>query len=472
MTRPGTGLASPHSSYAGVRNPRVDWLRALLRHTTQFCDDDDRDSIIGAVCQASGGSAEGLKVADEWYRRRSDYPGAMQLLFKWKSLQQEQTCLDGFAVLCDIVEGYGFDWMDACDATEPGFETCAQMVVVEPANQLTRYSLAGQLAVLERDAVEQVSILGGLALMGQSTNLYSSPNLGKTLLAIWLLIATILQGLIKPERLFYVNVDDSLSGLIEKLRLAEEFGFHMLAEGYRDFKASDLVSLLNTMIDKDECHGVVIVLDVLKKFTDLMSKRKSSGFGNVIRRFVIKGGTCISLAHTNKRPGTDGRPVYGGTSDSLEDVDAAHVMQVISEPDAREKIVAFECIKRRGNVRQRAFYGYSAEEGISYEELLASVRPIAETEQIAIRRAEDFKTDAELMCIARTCIQEGIVTKMLLAGTIAGRSGCSKRTAIKLLEKYTGTDAGSHAWTFEVKARGAKTFRLLAISEADSEQKI
>jgi hypothetical protein len=288
---------------------------------------------------------------------------------------------------------------------------------------------------------------------------------------LYLLIATIMQGLIKPEKLFYVNVDDSLMGLIEKLRLAEEFGFHMLTEGYQGFRANDLVNLLSKMIARDECHGVVIVLDVLKKFTDVMSKQMSSAFWKVVRRFVLKGGTFISLAHTNKRPGPDGKPVYGGTSDSLEDVDAAYTMQVVSEPSAREKIVAFECIKRRGNIRQRAFYGYSAEEGISYEELFASVRSVADSEQDAILRADDLKSDADLIAIARTCIQEGIVTKMLLAGTIARRSGCSKRTAIKLLEKYCGTDAKNHVWTFEVIARGAKAFRLLAGSDANSQKK-
>jgi hypothetical protein len=441
----------------------------MLREINHECSTDQRERVLGALCQVYDGYGQGLKLAQEWYRRRSDYPGDMGLLFEWNALEKNPNCTDGFAVLCEMLATVGIDWIDVCNSTEPGFEPCAYEVVSDPANQLTPYSLSGQLEVLERDAVEQVSICGGLALLGQSTNYYSSPNVGKTLLMLWLLIASILQGLIKPAKLYYLNVDDSINGLIQKLYLAEEFGFHMLTEGYNDFRASDLVQILMKMIERDECHGVVIVLDVLKKFTDPMSKRISSGFWRIVRRFVLRGGTFISLAHCNKRPGPDGKPIYGGTSDSLEDVDAAYTLQTISEPDAREKIVAFECIKRRGNIRQRAVFGYSAEEGISYEELFASVRQIADSEESGILRAGELKSDAELIAIARTCIREGIVTKMLLAGTIARRSGCSKRFAIKLLEKYTGKDAKCHVWTYEVMARGAKAFRLLDDGESNGQ---
>lgn len=471
MTRSDNDLALPEPSFAWDVNPRPRWLEALLRYVNHHCSEPDRDAVVAAVFQATGGSDTGRSIADEWCRRRGDYPGPVALSARWESLKAEAVLPNGLGVLCGFIEAFGFDPLEIVSATEPDFEPCEFTVIEsgeELRNELTQYSLAGQLDLLEQNAIEQIPILGGLAVLGQATVLYAAPNTGKTLLTLSLTIATIVHGKVNPELVFYVNVDDSLTGLIEKLRLAEEYRFHMVAEGYRQFRAEHLLRILAEMISKDECQGVVLILDTLKKFTDLMSKRKSTAFGKVIRRFVLKGGTCIFLAHTNKRPGSDGRPVYAGTSDILEDVDCAYVAQVISESNAREKVIAFENIKRRGNVRQRAVFGYSMDDGISYEELLASVRAIADGELATIQRAEDYKSDSDLIGVARSCIESGINTKMRLAAAIAARVGCSKRVAIKVLDKYSGTDPDAHIWTYDVRERGAKTFRLLDCSESKS----
>jgi hypothetical protein len=107
---------------------------------------------------------------------------------------------------------------------------------------------------------------------------------------------------VDPAKVYYINVDDTTRGLLEKLQIAEEYEFHMLAEGFKDFIASEFYSLITRMTESGDTQGVIIVLDTLKKFTDLMSKKLCSQFGRIIRRFVMKGGTVISLAHTNKNP--------------------------------------------------------------------------------------------------------------------------------------------------------------------------
>jgi hypothetical protein len=256
-------------------------------------------------------------------------------------------------------------------------------------------------------------------------------------------------------------VDDSLSGVIMKLRLAEKFGFHMVAEGHSDFRADDLLDILTDLIKKGQCKGVVIIPDTLKKFTDIMSKRNSTAFSKIIRRFVMLGGTCIALAHVNKSPGRDGKPVYAGTTDIIEDADCAYTLQAISDAGAMEKVVEFNNIKRRGDVCQQAAYRYSTQKGISYSDLLLSIRPVEDTELVNLQQAADLQSDAEVISAVTRCIREGTNTKTQLAVDTAKLSNISKRAALKIIEKYTGSDPDMHKWDYEVHDRGAKKYRVL-----------
>ena len=465
MNSPETTLGSDPPICPRISISNVDRVRILLRYMNPYCSESERDQVVRSVHRATGGGADGLALADDWYRRRSDYPGPEAMAIKWRAVTHDPERPEGFGTLLQLVDSHGFDSLELCGTAEPGFEPCEYAVVNEPLtvmNVLVAFSLLGRLKKLNQDIVAQTHLLGTLVLMGQATVLYAAPNTGKTLIFLWLLIEAIRQGRVEPTRVFYVNVDDSLNGLVQKLKLAETYGFHMLAEGYEGFQARNLPYLLDELTERGQAHGVVIVLDTLKKFTDLMDKRTSTEFGKVIRRFVLRGGTCVLLAHTNKRPGADGRPIYAGTSDIVEDVDCAYTLRVISEPGAAERVIEFENLKRRGDVCQRAVYGYSAADGISYEALLASVRPIDDRESSEIEKAAERRTDADLIEAARDCIRSGINTRMALAAAIAQKANCSKRKVFKLLDHYTGTDPHQHCWAFEVKARGAKTYRLLS----------
>jgi len=170
----------------------------------------------------------------------------------------------------------------------------------------------------------------------------------------------------------------------------------------------------------------------------------------------------VALAHTNKKPGMDGRPVYGGTSDSVDDCDCAYIMWVLPpQAGSSEKIVQFENIKRRGNVVQHAAYSYSSDADISYSELLASVQIVDETELAPAVQAEAVRSDAEAIAAVEACIGEGINTKMLMADAVAKRTNLSKRSAMQVVERYTGADPAIHRWNYSVHARGAKVFELL-----------
>jgi hypothetical protein len=328
------------------------------------------------------------------------------------------------------------------------------------AHPLARYSLRDSVEDLERQTKEERPLLGNIALMAQATVIYAKPNTGKTLLALHLIIEGIQTGLIEPSKLIYLNMDDHATGLLEKAQLASDFGFHMLADGHKGFEAKTFAVAMSKMIETGTASGTVVILDTLKKFVDTMHKGKTRDFTRAIRKFVLRGGTVVALSHTNKKPGVDGKPVYAGTSDVVDDFDCAVYLSEV--PDGgTAKVVEFTNFKRRGNVALTAAYTYSATPGICYSELLLSVKQVDADFLEPLKQAAEQRCDAEMIGVISKCIREGFNSKMLLIKESSQRSKTSMKAAQAVIEKYCGPDPKSDIWDFEVRARGQKFFSLL-----------
>ena len=247
------------------------------------------------------------------------------------------------------------------------------------------------------------------------------------------------------------------------MRLAVEYGFHMIADGHRGFEAKEFREAMVKMIETDTARGAIVVLDTLKKFVNTMNKNESRGFTKVVRQFSLKGGTVIALSHANKNPGPDGKIKYTGTTDIVDDFDCVYTLQTITEQtDTSLKVVEFTNIKRRGDVALIAAYSYAQERGLSYDELLSSVQELDPDELKPIKQAAELRSDAPVIAAIEACIGEGVNSKMKIVDAAANRAGVATRQALKVLEKYTGNDPGMHRWQFAVRERGANVFNLLA----------
>ncbi len=176
-------------------------------------------------------------------------------------------------------------------------------------NPLLKYSLTGSATELAKKAVEQKPLLGNVCLIGEATVWYAKYGTGKTALLLHLATEAIQDKRIRPEDVIVVNADDSSFGLVEKVRLFEDLGAHMLAPGHKGFEVGILVTIMEEMITADMAQGVFVAIDTLKRFVDVMDKKASRAFTSTVRRFVSKGGTFLALAHTNKRTDKDGKPV-------------------------------------------------------------------------------------------------------------------------------------------------------------------
>lgn len=276
------------------------------------------------------------------------------------------------------------------------------------------FSLSGQSEIMKTKMLADRYVLDRIAILGQATTIYAKPNTGKTLLVLWMLIESIKAGRISGENVYYINADDDYKGLVYKTSLAEKHGFQMLAPGHNDFESVALQGYMRQMIDDGTASGSVIILDTLKKFTNLMEKKTNSGFMNRAREYVSNGGTLIMLAHTNKNRDADGKAVFGGTSDVVDDCDCAFILDEVAKTNTTKQVL-FENIKCRGDVANELAFSYSVEEGKRYQYRLESVEP-ADKNATAKAKEEKIAADArakdqEVIDAITEAIEQGITQK-------------------------------------------------------------
>jgi RecA-family ATPase len=317
---------------------------------------------------------------------------------------------------------------------------------------------------IEARAAATKPLLGKFIMQGQATMIYAEPNAGKTLTALKLCLDAIEDKRIAPDHLYYINADDSSEGLAIKLRLVQEVGAHMLAPGFNGFRTDHLVKLMVEAIENGSARGTCIVIDTLKKFTDLMDKKRASEFAQVCRQYVMAGGTIVALGHTTKRPRADGTPEYQGTTDILEDFDAVYVAQPFeSKKDAHRRVVKFTRRKSRADSPEAIAYAYNTEPGISYDMKIMSLHPIDpdDLDDYAPRREE--VCDPEVMQALVQLIGDAgwADGKMKLAKAAAETCGLSMRATLGVVERYTGLVPGEHLWACKTGPRGVRIYRLI-----------
>jgi len=445
-------------------------IKALLNLTDPDCGYEDWLHSLMAVHHETGGSDEGLEIVDAWSRKGQKYKGRKEIDIKWRSLKQNIATPYTIGTLIKMAK-------DASAVVgKESFEVCETIVipqvnathsetpVVQEINSFDKYSMTGMSEELEKYALEQVHVIGEIALRGQLTVICAEGGTGKTLLVYKLLTESIAAKMIDPAQLYYLNMDDDPTGLVVKLKIAEEYGFNMLAEGYKGFKISEFRKEIEVMVRDNKASGVIIILDTLKKFVDPMKKSECREFNTLLRQFSTKGGTVIALAHTNKHKGADGKLIFAGVGDLRDDFDCMYLLNMEPERNPTERIVTFQRDKSRGAVVNKVSYRYLSGESISYNEMFLSVEKVDDAEVTSLQQSEALRSDAEVIRAVLSCIKEGKNTKMLLAVAAADRSGASKRAVLKIIEKYTGDSPTQHRWNFVKGERGKQIYSALELN--------
>lgn len=346
--------------------------------------------------------------------------------------------------------------------TEPNNSTnISKDEPAQPGNSgsLSRFSLLGQSDRLAKHAVKQKPLLGEICMSGEFTVWYAAPNTGKTLIALNLVFDAISRKRIDPDKVFYLNFDDSSGGLAAKAEIADDYRFHMLTQGHHGFTAAELLPAMQEMVRTGDAENTLVVLDTTKKFTDLMDKKRVSQFSEGMRQYILGGGTVLGLAHTNKRPGPDGKPIYAGTSDLVDDADSAYtITETSTDAASAERVVEFRCFKRRAGGVDGARYAYSVEDGLTYVQRVSSVRLVDPADDPRFGGGAPLPSDAYIVAYAQECLRWRPMAKMVFRDALKGLARISQRKAVEVIEKYTGDDPATAEWYFVVRERGQKLY--------------
>lgn len=318
---------------------------------------------------------------------------------------------------------------------------------VSPLKSLQLAVANGNSQSLETQMLSDKFILKDIAILGHWTVFYAGPGTGKTLLTLWLLREAVSSGWIDGKNVFYCNCDDSYKGGVQKLKIAESTGFNMLLPNVNGFKPDSLLTTMSAMAEAGEANGVVIILDTLKKFTDLMDKRVASKFGTVARNFVSAGGTLICLAHVNKHKDADGKSIYSGTSDIRDDADCCYTIEMIGKedgwpPGSTKYTVQFENNKARGDVAQTIAFQYTGARGAGYQALIDSVqrvdRSVVEAASRASELEEQKQSDAEAIEAITTAITNDRHGKTEIVEFVMQMTDIPRNRIRTVLKSYEG----------------------------------
>ncbi len=461
-------------------NSEVKIINDLLKHISATCNRDEWIRVGMAIYYEMTGSIEGMEVWNKWSSTGKNYCGYEVIKYQYLSFKNNhQGHKFNLITLANLAEENGANSFEIQMQFDEDFEVIDEGTIViheqvdtktKPLNPLDKYSLRGKSAEYESQISEEQFVAGNIILKGQVTIIYAQYNTGKTLIVISLLMKAINDELVNATDVYYINADDNHRGLVTKLLFADEFGFNMLAPGHNGFEVKNFTESLIEMTKNGTAKDAIVIVDTLKKFTNLMDKSQSSKFAQIARQFVSKGGTILLLAHVNKRKTDEGKSIHAGTTDIMDDCDCAYILETVTEKDGI-KTVQFENTKSRGCVASKAAYQYAVEDDISYTELIASVSFVDDIDAEQLVKLDEGNGDESCVDAIIKRIGEGINTKMKLAEVVAKDIGQSKRKVIKIIEKYTGDDKVTHKWTFKVKERGAKVYELLPPPENEKPTK-
>jgi hypothetical protein len=156
-------------------------------------------------------------------------------------------------------------------------------------------------------------------------------------------------------RVIYINADASASDIKNYKLHAMEYGYTLINPDLTNGTADKVIEELRfASISQSDCSKVVIILDTLKKFGDMMNKAKSKQFNSLLRALTAKGITVICLAHTNKHDDKDGKPIFEGTGDLRNDFDELIYLIPIRNPDGTITVSTLKD-KTRADIRDESF---------------------------------------------------------------------------------------------------------------------
>lgn len=244
---------------------------------------------------------------------------------------------------------------------DDGFDRQQVLSIIgcEPSNseKISINDLFADLALNDADVQameESVFIVPDLIVKGHLIALIAEANGGKTALMVHQSAKLAQAG----YDVLYINVDASPGDLKRHYEHAKEHGYKVIAPDAKMGKnVQDAVDRLTTAADKGlDLSNTVIILDTLKKFTEVIQKSQSKEFYKLMRKLTVCGATVIMLGHANKYRGEDGKMIYEGTADLRNDVDDLIYLNSVKNEETNRREITTYPDKVRAEFQPRSYF--------------------------------------------------------------------------------------------------------------------
>ncbi len=302
--------------------------------------------------------------------------------------------------------------------------------------------------------IKEVDIVDGVFFMGQVLSIVARPNGGKTLLAQhW---ASIMAQ--NGYRVIYIYEDADMNGYRMASMRGEEFGYSVMSSFANIGQTPQtILNRLREISERSESlHNVVVIVDTLKKFTEVLSKPENKAFFSLMRGVAMKEGSVLLLGHANKYLDDNGKLVYEGTGDMLSDVDSMYYLydDGNKKADVRKATLIYEKGRAIANKHE-----------VSYEFDLSTYTArkldyIVNVKKIAMRMQFSETFEEEIIYIVSHLKQKPLQQKDVV-DLVSEEFGHGKNKIIGLLRMLDG-----HNWeSYRVGERNEKkVFRIISLN--------
>jgi hypothetical protein len=283
--------------------------------------------------------------------------------------------------------------------------------------------------VVTKDQVDNIDtqtfIWNQLLLHGAYHVWCSPPNGGKTTIALRAAADLALDGF----DVFYFQLDSPASHLKDHQAIAEKYGFKLVSILVEGSSERDLVDLLKTISQSKNLSDYVFILDTAKKFTDLNFKPAAKEFYEICRTITRRGGTVLSLAHTDKYS-DDQLFIPEGVGDLRNDCDNLAMMYSKKDKTTGEITVSFEHDPERHGKTRGA---------VDMTVLISGDRRVSVTDYEDIKSSELLEQqeiqDQPFINVLLECINASKLNQGQLL-IMAKENDVSTRQARRVLRKY------------------------------------
>ena len=278
------------------------------------------------------------------------------------------------------------------------------------------------------DNIESQSFIWHSLLVGGAYHVWCSPpGGGKTTTALQAAADLTADG----YDVSFFQLDAPASQLKEQYSIATTAGFRLITLLKEGSSERGLVELLRKISESECLHDYVFILDTVKKFTDINFKPAATAFYEICRAITRRGGTVLSLAHTNKYS-DDGLLIPEGVGDLRNDCDNLAMMYSKKDKNTGTITVNFEHdAERHGKSRgaENMTLEISAERKVS----VADYRDL----RLEERQEQEEARDEPVIATLLECLDDSKKNQQQLTD-MAKERDVSVRQSRKVLRRYEG----------------------------------